>query len=63
MSQVSSGLEKNSAGHSEEVAGCHGQGNIWKMIFFQVKEKSGNFVDGKGNLFILFIYFILCRLS
>ena len=24
--------------------------NIWKMIFFQVREKSGNFVDGQGNL-------------
>ena len=31
--------------------GCHGQGKIsgkWK--FFQVREKSGNFVDGQGNL-------------
>ena len=25
--------------------------NIWKMkIFLQVREKSGNFVDGQGNL-------------
>ena len=24
--------------------------NIWKMNVFQVKEKSGNFVDGQGNL-------------
>ena len=24
--------------------------NIWKMNFFQVREKSGNFVDGYGNL-------------
>ena len=25
--------------------------NIWKMkFFFQVREKSGNFVDGQGNL-------------
>ena len=24
--------------------------NIWKMKFFQVGEKSGNFVDGQGNL-------------
>ena len=23
--------------------------NIWKMKFFQVREKSGNFVDGQGN--------------
>ena len=23
---------------------------IWKMIFFQVREKSGNFVDSQGNL-------------
>ena len=22
--------------------------NIWKIIFFQVREKSGNFVDGQG---------------
>ena len=26
--------------------GCH----IWKMIFFQVREKSGNFLDDQGNL-------------
>ena len=24
--------------------------NNWKMKFFQVREKSGNFVDGQGNL-------------
>ena len=31
--------------------GCHGQGKIsGKGNFFQVKEKSGNFVDGQGNL-------------
>ena len=24
--------------------------NSWKMIFFQVREKSGNFVDDQGNL-------------
>ena len=24
--------------------------NIWKMKFFQVRENSGNFVDGQGNL-------------
>ena len=24
--------------------------NIWKMKFFQVREKSGNFVEGQGNL-------------
>ena len=24
--------------------------NIWKMKFFQVREKSGNFMDGQGNL-------------
>ena len=24
--------------------------NIWKMNFFMVREKSGNFVDGQGNL-------------
>ena len=24
--------------------------NIWKMIFFEVRGKSGNFVDGQGNL-------------
>ena len=24
--------------------------NIWKRIFFQIREKSGNFVDGQGNL-------------
>ena len=31
--------------------GCHGQGNIsGKSNFFQVREKSGNFVYGQGNL-------------
>ena len=31
--------------------GCHGQGKIsGKLNFFQVKEKSGNFLDGQGNL-------------
>ena len=31
--------------------GCHGQGKIsGKLNFFQVREKSGNFVDGQGNL-------------
>ena len=31
--------------------GCHGQGTMsGKRIFFQVREKSGNFVDGQGNL-------------
>ena len=24
--------------------------NIWKMSFFKVREKSGNFLDGQGNL-------------
>ena len=24
--------------------------NVWKMNFFQVREKSGNFVDSQGNL-------------
>ena len=24
--------------------------NIWKMIFFQIREKSGNFVDGQGKV-------------
>ena len=31
--------------------GCHGQGKIsGKWNFFQVREKSGNFVDGQRNL-------------
>ena len=31
--------------------GCHSQGKIsGKRIFFQVREKSGNFVDGQGSL-------------
>ena len=33
------------------IQGCRGQGNIYgKQNFFQVREKSGNFVDGQGNL-------------
>ena len=24
--------------------------NVWKINFFQVRKKSGNFVDGQGNL-------------
>ena len=33
------------------MQGCHGQGKIsGKLIFFQVREKSGNFVDGQGHL-------------
>ena len=33
------------------MQGCHGQGKIsGKRNFFQVREKSGNFVDGQGNL-------------
>ena len=33
------------------TAGCHGQGKISeKLNFFQVREKSGNFADGQGNL-------------
>ena len=33
------------------VQGCHGQGKMsGKLNFFQVREKSGNFVDGQGNL-------------
>ena len=31
--------------------GCQGQGKIsGKQVFFQVREKSVNFVDGQGNL-------------
>ena len=31
--------------------GYHGQGKIsGKGFFFQVREKSGNFVDGQGGL-------------
>ena len=34
-----------------EVTGLPRSGkNIWKMKFFQVREKSGNFMDGQGNL-------------
>ena len=30
---------------------CHSQGKIsGKWQFFQIREKSGNFVDGQGNL-------------
>ena len=30
---------------------CHGQGKLsGKWDFFQVRKKSGNFVDGQGNL-------------
>ena len=30
--------------------GCQGQGKIWgKQIFFQIREKSGNAVDGQEN--------------
>ena len=30
---------------------CHGQGKIsGKWNFFQLREKSANFVDGQGNL-------------
>ena len=33
------------------MQGCHGQGKIsGKQFFFQVREKSGNFVDVQGNL-------------
>ena len=32
------------------VQGCHGQGKYLENAFFQVREKSGNFVDGQGNL-------------
>ena len=36
---------------TSNVQGCHGQGKIsGKLNFFQVREKSGNFVDGRGNL-------------
>ena len=35
----------------ERKQGCHGQGKIsGKRNFFHVREKSGNFVDGQGNL-------------
>ena len=31
--------------------GCHSQGKyLENEIFFQVREKSGNFVDGQGNV-------------
>ena len=29
---------------------CQGKGKIWKMIFFQDREKSGIFVVGQENL-------------
>ena len=33
------------------MQGCHGQGKIsGKRNFFKVREKSGNFVNGQGNL-------------
>ena len=33
------------------MQGCHSQGKFsGKQNFFQVREKSGNFVDGQGNL-------------
>ena len=33
------------------MQGCHSQGKIsGKLNFFQVREKSENFVDGQGNL-------------
>ena len=33
------------------IQGCYGQGKIsGKRNFFQVREKSGNFVDGQGNI-------------
>ena len=32
------------------MQGCHGQGKSPENeFFFQVREKSGNFVDGQGN--------------
>ena len=35
----------------DDTAGLPRSGkNIWKMKFFQVREKSGNFVDGQGYL-------------
>ena len=34
-----------------DCQGCHGQGIIsGKLNFFQVREKSGNFMDGQGKL-------------
>ena len=37
--------------NDEPCQGCHGQGKIFgKRNFFQVREKSENFVDGQGNL-------------
>ena len=37
--------------HENIYQGCHGQGKIsGKQNFFQVREKSGNLVDGQGNL-------------
>ena len=33
------------------IQGCHSQGKLsGKRNFFQVREKSGNFVDGQGNI-------------
>ena len=35
----------------KDVTGLPRSGkNVWKMNFFQVREKSVNFVDGQGNL-------------
>ena len=34
-----------------DMQGCHGQGKVsGKRNFLQVREKSGNFVDGQGNI-------------
>ena len=41
MSQVSSGLENNSAGHSEEVAGLPRSRKYMENDFFQVREFCG----------------------
>ena len=44
-------LETVKACVTQKYQGCHGHGKIsGKRIFFQVREKSGNFVDGQGNL-------------
>ena len=33
------------------LQGCHGRGKVReKQNFFKVREKSGNFVKGQGNL-------------
>ena len=47
------GYRKPGKGYCKEnrMQGCHGQGKMsGKRIFFQVREKSGNFVDGQRNL-------------